>query len=426
MATPAVLFPKSFAVESAPYTAAVPYNRRMKLKVVAVVWAIFFLESLTCFSQSDSTRQQQIESHDHRAVEYLKANRPDLAIQELQAVVALDPHNVDARGNLGAILFFQGRYSDAIPQLRAALKMQPTLWKTNALLGMAEKRTGDYSQGLQDLEMAFPKIQEEKVKTEAGMELIELYSESGDLDKAASVIDTLSGLYPTEPQILYTSYRIHSDLAAQAMLSLTMVAPNSALMHQVMAHELAKQGDTEGAIRNYREALKIDPKLPGLNFELAEMLNTLGGQTGNQEARKEYQAALAVNPADEKSECRLGEIAYRDGNMEESWTHYSRAVKLQPDDPDANIGLARTLLEMHQTVKAQSLLEHAIQIDPTSAVAHFRLSAVYRKDGRMADAQRELQEYKKYKAMKEKLREIYQAMRLQPAKQESDESDARN
>src|SRR5262249_15941570 len=173
---------------------------------------------------------------------------------------------------------------------------------------------------------------------------------------------------------------------------ITMVEPNSALMPQVMAHELAKQGDTEGAIRHYREALKIDPQLPGLNFELAEMLNTLGGQNGYGEAKKEYEAALAVNPSDQKSESSLRDIADRDGNMEEAWAHYSRAAKLQPDDPDANIGLARTLLETHQTQKAQALLEHAIQIDPTSAVAHFRLSAVYRKDGRMADAQRELQE----------------------------------
>jgi len=397
----------------------------MKLKVVAVIWVILFVE-FASFAQSDSSRQQEIQSHGRRAAEYLKENRPELAIPELEAIVSLDPHNADAHGNLGAILFFQRRYADAIPQLRASLKLRPTLWQTQALLGMAEKRLGDYSRARTDLESAFPKVQEAKVKIEGGLELIELYSESGDLDKAASVVDTLSELYPTEPQILYTSYRIHSDLAAQAMLSLTMVAPNSALMHQIMAHELAKQGDTEGAILNYREAVKIDPKLPGLNFELAEMLNTLGGQTGNQEAKKEYEAALAVNPTDEKSECRLGEIAYRDGNLEESLARYSRAVKLQPDDPDANIGLARTLSEMHETGKAQALLEHAIQLDPTSATAHFRLSAVYRKDGRIADAQKELQEYKKYKEIKEKLREIYQAMRLQPAKQESDESDAHN
>ena len=44
----------------------------------------------------------------------------------------------------------------------------------------------------------------------------------------------------------------------------------------------------------------------------------------------------------------------------------------------------------------------------------------------MADAKRELEEYQKYKHMKEQLREIYRAMRLEPAKQESDEPNSRN
>lgn len=380
-----------------------------------------FLFSFQCLGQSVPSHQQQIESHKRQAQVFLKENRPDLAIPEFRAIVDLDRNNVDALGNLGVLLFFQGDYAQAIPPLRAALNLRPILWKIRALLGMAEKRSGNYSGARVDLEGAFPKIQEEKIKIEAGMELIELYSATGDLDKAATVVDGLGGLYPTNPQVQYTSYRIHSDLAAQAILSLSMVAPKSALMHQVVAHELAKQGDTAGAIRNYREALKIDPQLPGLHFELAEMLNASGTEDGREEAKKEYEAALTVNKFDEKSEYKLGEIAYRQGDLKESFTHYSRAVQLQPNDPDANVGLAKALVDMKQPQKAQSLLEHALQIDPTSATGHFRLGMLYRQAGRTADAKRELQTYQKYKDIKEKLREIYQEMRLQPAKEEPSE-----
>lgn len=384
-----------------------------------------FLFSLRCFAQSSPSHRQEIELHNRQAQSFLRESRPDLAIPEFRAIVAIDRNNVDALGNLGVLLFFQGNYADAVSPLRGALKLQPTLWKIQALLGMAEKRTGDYLDARAHLTKAFPKIQEEKIKIDAGMELIELYSGTGDLEKAATVVDELCGQYPTNPQVQYTSYRIHSDLAGQAMLSLSMVAPKSALMHQVMAHELARQGDTAGAITNYREALKLDPQLPGIHFELAEMLNASGSQDGKEEAKKEYQAALAVNQFDEKSECKLGEIAYQEGSLEESFAHYSRAVQLQPDDGDANIGLARALAEMQQPQKAQSLLEHALQIDPTSAVGHFRLSILYRQAGRTEDAKRELLEYQKYKDMKEKLRAIYQEMRLQPAQQEPDEADSR-
>jgi tetratricopeptide (TPR) repeat protein len=386
---------------------------------------LFFLGSLQCVSQATASRQQQIESHSHQAQEFLKENRPDLAIPEFRAIIVLDPKNVDAQGNLGVLLFFQGAYADAIPQLRAALKLAPALWKIQALLGVAEKRTGSSKSALADLEKSFSKLKDEKIQIDAGMELIEIYSAAGDLDKAAATISLLRNLYPTNEEALYASYRIYSDLAGESMLSLSLAAPKSARMHQLMAHELERQGNTAEAIANYRAALKLDPNLPGLHFELAEMLNSSSTIGGLGEAEKEYKAALAANQYDEKSECRLGDIAAQNGDLKESYERYLRAVQLQPNDAEASIGLAKALILRNQPDKAQPLLEHALQLDPTSAVAHFRLSTIYRQAGRTADAEHELEEFQKYKEMKEKLVELYREMRIKPAKQESVETDAR-
>ena len=399
----------------------------MKIKEAIGLLGIvfFFLGSLQCVSQSAASRQEQIESHSHQAQKFLKENRPDLAIPEFHAIIALDQNNVDARGNLGVLLFFQDDYGDAIQEFRATLKLRPDLWKIQALLGMAEKRSGRDKSALADLEEAFPKLQEAKIQIDAGMELIEIYSRDGDLDKAAATISSLRSSYPTNVEVLYTSYRIYSDLADESMLSLSLVAPASARMHQVMAHELEKHGDDEGAIRNYREALKLDSKLPGLHFELAEVLNASSVAADQQEAEDEYKAALSVNPFDEKAEFRLGDISSRRGDVQETYAHYSRAVQLQPDDSEANIGLAKVLMLMNQPDKGEPLLQRALQLDPTSAVAHFRLGTLYRQAGRAADAKRELEEYQKYKEMKEKLQDIYREMRVKPAKQESEETDAR-
>ena len=82
-------------------------------------------------------------------------------------------------------------------------------------------------------------------------------------------------------------------------------------------------------------------------------------------------------------------------------------------------------MTLNQPEKALALLEQAVKLDPTNATAHFRLSTLYRQMGRTADAQRELEEYQKYKAMKEKLRETYRQMRLEPGKHDQEE-DARN
>ncbi len=378
--------------------------------------------ALSCFSQSSPSRQQQIESHAHKAAEYLKENKPELAAPEFRAIVALDPNNVDARGNLGVLLFFQGAYVDAIPQLRAALKLKPGLWKIQALLGIAEKRTGEVEAGRRDLEEAFPKVQEESIRIQTGMELIEIYSGTRDLDKAGAIVSALRKLDPTNEAMLYAAYRIYSDLAAESLLSLSVVDPNSARMHQAMAHELAKRGNISEAIENYRAALKIDPQLPGLHFELAEMLSTLSTAEGREEAEKEYKAALEANPFDEQAECRLGDIALQRDDLKEANERYSRALQLQPSDPEADIGLAKVLMTMDQPQKAELLLLHALKLDPTSALAHFRLSTVYRQTGRTAEGKHELEEYQKYSKMKEKLRAIYHDLHPEQATDENEDA----
>lgn len=384
------------------------YNGLMKMvRFAFCCWVLVCVTFLTCFSQSNPDRQKRIQSHNQKAAEYLKNGHPDLAGFEFKSIIALDPGNVDARGNLGTILFFQGAYRDAIPQLGTAVKLRPTLWKIEALLGIAEKRTGDVDRAKRDLEKAFPRIAEERVKTETGMELIEIYSHSSELDKAAAVVAILRRLEPTDTNILYTAYRIYSDLSDESLLSLSMVAPESARMHQALAHELAKHGSTAESIQDYRDAIKLDPQIPGIHFELAEILRTVDTPESRQEAEAEYRAAIQANPLDEQSECRLGDIALRANDLKAASEDYTKAVQLQPDDSEANIGLAKVMMSLGDARRAADLLKRAFTLDPTSAMAHFRLGTLYRQNGRTADVKHEFEEYGKYKNMKEQLRELY-------------------
>lgn len=372
------------------------------------------------FAQAKPTRQQQLQSHIRLAQQYLSERKPELAIPELKAIVAMDPKNVDARGNLGVLLFFQGQFTEAVPQLRTALKLQPGLWKIQSLLGLAERQSGQEEQGRKDLEAAFPNIQDEKIKMEVGNALIDSDSSVGDLDSAAGVAASMLKLEPTNVGLLYTAYRLHSDLADQAMLTLALVAPDSAQMHQVMAHELARHDDKVAAIANYKEAIKIDPQMSGLHFELGEIYYNSSDPALQAQAQAEYTAALALNPSDEKSESRLGDIAAKTGDTQEALKYYTHALQLQPDDSEVDTSLAKILLSMNQPKQAQALLEKAIHIDPTDYVAHYRLSTIYRQQGRTEDARLQLEQYQKYKNMKDKLRKIFHQMRIESAKVQMD------
>ena len=406
---------------------AVQYPRYdvIVMSAKAVLFILIFLPAalLSSFCQTTASTQDQINQHTQRAQQYLQQQRPDLAIPELQALVSLQPKNTDAQGNLGVLLFFRGDYAESIPHLRVAIEQHPELWKIQALLGLAEGRTGDSDASRHDMEAAFPHLTEEKLKVEVGLARIDNYTATGDLEKAAAVVPTLLDMQPTNTYLLYTSFRLYSDLADKAILTLALTAPNSAQMHQVMARELARHGDEAAAIANYREAIKIDPKLSGVHVELGNLLYNSTNEKLRAEAETEFTAELAANPNDEKSLLMMGMIAAKRGDAKAAADDYLRALQLQPDDADAALELAKVLVTMNQNEKAQQLLERVIQIDPSNAVAHYRLATLYRRQRKTEEADKQIDEYKKYKEMKDKLQKLFDDMRVQSGQKNSDDAD---
>ena len=393
----------------------------------AALFPVLLLSGLAVFvmGQQPASKQDQIDQHERLAQQYLSERKPELAIPELEKVAALDPGNVDARANLGVLLFFHGDYKTAIPHLQAALQLQPSLWKVQALLGFAEEHTSDLEDARKDLETSFPQIQDAKLKVEVGLDLVGLYNAGSDLDDAAAILAQLRKAYPDNPEVLYAAYRTYADLSGESMLALSLAAPDSAQMHQLLAHEETRDGNTNAAIAEYRKAIAIDPHLPGVHFELAELLHTSEDPAIKNEAEQEYRAALAANPQDEKTISRLGDIAAQKGDLKQEYADYAQAVALQPADANAKLALAKALLEMNQEDKALELLEASEQLEPTDAIVHYRLATLYRKKGRTEDARREADLYKKYKDMKDKLRALYKGMLIQPEEIRPDETDAK-
>ena len=408
---------------------------------IALAGFVVLLGVAMCLSQVTAAggddKQQEFAAHIQKAHGYLDAKQPALAIPEFQAAVAIDPENVDAQANLGVLLFFQGKAADSIPHFLAALagrkEGQSGLAKIQGLLGMAESRTQDFADARTDMEAALTalavpssqgqRVEDQRFQVQLGLELVGLDTESGDLEKAAAVLAQLRKADPSNAEVLYAAFRTYSDLAGESMLALSLAAPESAQMHQLLAHEDTRQGNTTAAIGQYRKAIATDPHLPGVHFELAELLSTSTDEAVKKEAEQEYRTALRENPQDEKSMLRLAEIDARKGNARQSYDEYTKAVELQPADAVAKLGLAKTLIEMNQADKALPLLESAVQLEPTNATAHYRLATLFRKMGRVDDAKREMELYTKFKEMKEKLNALYKELQVQPKEIRADEPD---
>ena len=386
------------------------YGRGMR---VSVLFLLFSLGTVCSGAgQSSSVAAEQARVHQQRAHQLLNEKKPELAAKEFAAVLATDPHNLDAQANLGVLLYFQKNYAAAEPHLRDAVQQKPDLTKIRALLGMCERRLGKTDAARADLEAVVGQLDEASVQREVGLELIEIYTASQDLEKAAGVVAILRQAEPTDPQVLYAAYRIYTDLAGEAMLGLSVAAPESGQMYQAMAHELQRQRDLPGAITDFRKALAANPNLPGIHFELAETLHASADLKQRAEAEQEYKLAIAANSSDEKAIARLGDLTADKGDLDGAATYYKQALALVPDDADALLGMARVFTEKNDPNAAAPLLERVVAADPTNETAHYRLSAVYRKLNRPEDAKRELAAYQKYKDLKEKMRKIFKELRL--------------
>src|SRR5690242_4279465 len=361
-------------------------------------------------AQSSQDIPARVGALEQQAQKYLQEQKPQLAIPVLREIISLDPKDPNAQANLGVLLFFQSNYAEAMPHLRAALESHPDLWRIVALLGVAEKRTGDPRQGQNDLERAFGNLDDPKIRIQAGLELIELDSASAQFDKALSVAAKLEELSPQDPQILLVAYQLSRRMMDQSLLSMMVVAPDSAEMHMIMGGELGRQGDHSNAVAQYREAIRLNPALPGAHFELAEQMRTSSDAALNAQAEDEYKAALRVNQYDELSWRQLGGILAAKGDFKTAEEDYRKAVALQPKDSDAKTGLAIVLISVNRTNEAISLLESAVKDDPTNVVAHYRLSTLYRRAGRAADAQHELDTFHHYQDLKDKLGKIFKEL----------------
>jgi tetratricopeptide (TPR) repeat protein len=342
---------------------------------------------------------------------HLREQKPELAIPLLRQIVSIDSKNLNAQANIGVLLHFEGKYDEAIPHLRAALLLQSDLWRIQALLGIAEKRTGLLSQALVDLEKAFSHLDRDKTAIQVGLALIEIHGAAAQFEKALAVAAKLGQLAPNDPQILMATYQIARQTMDQALLNVMLAAPDSAESHTIMAAELAREGNSAQAVAEYRAAIKLNPSLPGVHFQLAELLRTSTDPAMSAQAEAEYQAALRMNPYDALSWRQLGGIRNANGDFKTAEEDYRKALALQPNDAEAKTGLAIVMISTNRPDQALTLLETALTDDPTNITAHFRLSGLYRRAGRPADAARELEAFRRYQELKDKLENVLRSRR---------------
>lgn len=368
---------------------------------------LLLLMSVVGLAQSNSSAAMEIRDLMNQAQKALRANQPDIAAQAYQAVLRLDPRNIEARANLGVVAMSTGDWSKAADDLDAALKLQPSNSRVEALLGLCLMHVGRPAEARKLLSASFPKLEDPKLKREAGLRLLSLQFDSGELDQASVVLASLQELYPGDAAISYAAFRVYSDLEFQAIESLAVNAPDSAQLHRALAEHMVNDGRNEAAIVEYRKALEISPDAPDLLYELSQaILFESHSETSLAEAQKEVEASLRLNPADARCECQLAEIETLRSNAAGAASHFANALKLDSESTCAKAGLAEQLMDEGKEQQALEYLEAAVRGDPYNEQSHYRLSSLYRRTGNGEEAAKEMEKFKQLRDMKDELQRV--------------------
>lgn len=340
---------------------------------------LFFALSLA-HAQSTPTQDAEIRNQLQRAAEYLRTRNANSAAEVFRAVLRSDPKNIEAHANLGVIAFFQNDFQQAAQHLRQALSLDPNLVKVQALLGICEHRLGQPS-GPKLLEQSFPRLKDKKLQIQAGLELANIDYQNGNLDRAANVMQSLVDIDPDNVDVLFMTQQIHTELAEDTLNKLAILAPKSARMQQIIAERLINAGDLPQTIQHYKKSLEIDPKVPGVRFELAQAILQASPSDAAAQAEGEHQLQLAMKTDGDsaKIECALGQLALRRSDTAAADAHITRALQLNPQSVEAQLGVGRMLMTAGKPEEALKYLRMAVESDPLNSEAHYRLAAVYRK-----------------------------------------------
>jgi tetratricopeptide (TPR) repeat protein len=201
----------------------------------------------------------------------------------------------------------------------------------------------------------------------------------------------LSRQFPHDPEVLYVLTHAFSDLSAASARELARTAPNSIPALEMDADANEQQRNWDAAEKDYQKILRENPRYPGIHFRLARLLLSKPNPAPDfaEQATKELQQELDIDPSNAGAEYVLGELARQAKDLPGAEEHLSKATQLDPSFSDAYLALGMSLITDKKYEEAVAPLEKAVKLQPDNPAGHYSLATAYARTGRKEDAERE-------------------------------------
>ena len=215
------------------------------------------------------------------------------------------------------------------------------------------------------------------------------------MQQAVENLQAALAKHPNDPDLLYYLGRASGLLSKQSIDTLLAAYPDSARAHQALAENYFVLRQMPQAEKEFLEALRLRPDTPELHLELGLVY---AGSSQWPKAEEEFRAQTRMQPGNAEAAYRLGTALLQQGKAREARTELQRADRLQPDMPETLYSLGKAAALAGDPVAAEKAWMKLLSIEKgsnLSAQTHFALAGLYRKLGKTAEAEREMQEFQK-------------------------------
>ncbi len=164
--------------------------------------------------------------------------------------------------------------------------------------------------------------------------------------------------------------------------------PTYAIAHNNLAVGYYQQGEIEKALKHWKEALRLRPDWTQLHAKIDKIIR----QKELEVSIAEYIEMLRLNPENPSAHYDLGTLFFRQGRIKDAIRHWTNAVRLKPDWPEALNNLAWVLAtgekeELRDPAEAVRLAKRACELTNHNQPKMLdTLAAAYASAGRFADA----------------------------------------
>ena len=167
------------------------------------------------------------------------------------------------------------------------------------------------------------------------------------------------------------------------------VTGDNPIAHYNLATALDADERSDEAIREYNTVLQLQPENTLALLNLGGDLYKAGDGEG---AKSKYAEVIRLEPRNAKAHNDLGIVLFKEGNTSEAIKEFEEAVRLSPDNASAHNSLAAALFTQGQTDQALTEFHEALRLRPDYAEAHFNLGCILANRGQTSEAIKHFQE----------------------------------